>query len=292
MEWMKLLDEAVRYIEDNITENIDADMVAKRINVSSSYFQRAFQIFSGYTVGEYIRARRLYLAATDIRSESTAVTEAAFKYGYETVEAFTKAFTRFHGNSPSKAKHSSGTIKVFLPLKLEIAKYGGYEMDFVIEKEKDFTLIGFETAIPFNQGYNLCPKFWDEFRKKYLSRLDDGSEISRAIIENDIGEFGICCDDFDDGKFRYAIAGRYKGGNVPEGMILKHFDDMTWIKFKCIGPMPGALQALNTKVWDEWVPNCKKYELVGKANIEWYAMGDIKAMDYEAGIWLPIREKE
>ena len=292
MEWMELLDEAVNYIEDNLTESIDADSVAQKINVSSSYFQRAFQIFSGYTVGEYIRSRRLYLAATDIRSNDASVTDTAFKYGYETVEAFTKAFTRFHGNSPNKVKQTLGSIKVFLPLKLKITKFGGYEMDFVIETERDFTLIGFETAIPFNQGYDLCPKFWDEYKEKYLSKLDDKSQISQAIIDNDIGEFAICSDEYTDENFRYIIAGRYKGGNVPEGMVLKHFDDMTWIKFKCIGPMPGALQALNTKVWDEWVPNCKKYELIGNANIEWYAMGDIKSKDYESGIWLPIKEKE
>lgn len=291
MEWMRLLKRAIDYIEENITEDIGAEDIAKEINVSASYFQRAFQILSGFTLGEYIRSRRLYLAAIAIRSENISVTDAAFKYGYETVESFTKAFTRFHGNSPSKAKRTSGAIKVFLPLKLEITKYGGYEMDFVIEELKDFTLIGFETAIPFDKGYDLCPKFWDEYRERYLTRLDDGSAESKAIIDNDIGEFAVCSDEYTDGCFRYIIAGRYKGGEVPRGMVLKRFPDMTWIKFKCIGPMPGALQSLNTKVWDEWVPNCKKYELIGNANIEWYSMGDIKADNYEAGIWLPIKEK-
>ncbi len=291
MEWMKLLKRAIDYIEENITEDIGAEDIAREINVSASYFQRAFQILSGFTLGEYIRSRRLYLAAIAIRSENISVTDAAFKYGYETVESFTKAFTRFHGNSPSKAKRSSGAIKVFLPLKLEITKYGGYEMDFVIEEIKDFTLIGFETAIPFNKGYDHCPKFWDEYREKYLTRLDDGSPESRAIIDNGIGEFAVCSDEYTDGSFRYIIAGFYKGGEVPEGMVLKHFPDMTWIKFKCVGPMPGALQSLNTKVWKEWVPNCKKYELIGNCNIEWYSMGDVKADDYESGIWLPIKEK-
>ena len=291
MEWMKLFDKAIDYIEKNITEDISADDIAKKINVSASYFQRAFQILSGFTLGEYIRSRRLYLAAIAIRSENISVTEAAFKYGYETVEAFTKAFTRFHGCSPIKVKKAYGNIKVFLPLKMEIKKYGGYDMDFVIEEMKNFTLIGFERAIPFNMGYDLCPKFWDEYSEKYLSKLDDGSPESRAIIENNIGEFAVCCDEYTDGNFRYIIAGLYKGGEVPEGMVLKNFEDMSWVKFKCIGPLPGALQALNTKVWDEWVPNCKKYELIGNCNIEWYADGDVKADDYESGIWIPIKEK-
>ena len=210
MEWMKLFDKAIDYIEKHITEDIGVEDIAKEINISASYFQRAFQILSGFTLGEYIRSRRLYLAAIGIRAENISVTDAAFKYGYETVEAFTKAFTRFHGNTPSKVKRSSRAIKVFLPLKLEITKHGGYEMDFVIEEIKDFTLIGFETAIPFDKGYDLCPKFWDEYSEKYLSKLDDGSAESRAIIDNNIGEFAVCCDEYTDGNFRYIIAGKYK----------------------------------------------------------------------------------
>ncbi len=88
------------------------------------------------------------------------------------------------------------------------------------------------------------------------------------------------------------ISGKYDGGEAPEEMIIYEFKDSLWAKFKCIGSMPGSLQTLNNKIWDEWVPSTTKYELSGNTNIEWYSCGYINALDYEAGIWLPVIEKE
>ena len=291
MEWVNTFVKAINYMEENMLEDITLKEISDNVNISTVYFQKAFQIFTGMTVSEYIKGRRLYLAACELRSSDVKVIDCAYKYFYETPEAFTKAFKRFHGCNPSQVRETSVNIRLFLPLKVHIEIQGGYDMDFKIEEMKNLKVIGFFRDIPFDKGYELCPRFWDEIREKYISKLDDGSEISKAIKENGIGEFGVCIDENKDGTFRYMVAGIYKGGEVPEGMIVKEFEDMLWAKFTCIGPLPGALQSLNTKVWNEWVPNCTKYDLLGNANLEWYSKGDIHANDYEAGIWLPIVEK-
>lgn len=291
MEWINTFAKALNYVEENLLEDISIEDIAEVGNISPYYFQKAFQIFADMSVTEYIRGRRLYQAACELRATKIKVIDCAYKYLYETPESFTKAFTRFHGSSPARVRNG-GIIKSFLPLKVHIEIKGGYDMDFTIEEMKSFKVIGIYKDIPFENGYAECPKFWDEFVNKYCTKLGDGSAISQAVEENSIGEFGVCIDEGNNGAFRYMIAGRYKGGPVPEGMIIHEFPDLTWAKFKCIGPMPGALQALNTRVWNEWVPNCTDYDLAGNFNIEWYANNNVKAADYESGIWLPVTKKK
>lgn len=155
---------------------------------------------------------------------------------------------------------------------------------------EEFTLIGLKSRIPVRRGYELCPKFWDIFNIRYLSKINDGSEESKAIIDNNIGEFAVCIDDNDEGVFTYAICGKYNGGKVPFGMSLIKFESMSWAKFKCVGPMPQALQEVNTKIWNEWIPS-KEFELLGNTNIEWYSDGDTDSKDYKSEIWIPVKDK-
>ena len=114
--------------------------------------------------------------------------------------------------------------------------------------------------------------------------------LCRAIIDNCIGEYGVCID--NAGKLRYLIAGRYTGGDVPDGMTLFEFPQGEWVKFKCKGPMPDALQSLNTKVFKEWLPGNPEFEIAGGYNIEWYSCdGEKTDENYESGIWVPVKRK-
>jgi AraC family transcriptional regulator len=251
---------------------------------------------TGYSISEYIRYRRLYLAALDVIADKEKVIDLAFKYGYETPESFTKAFSRFHGVSPMKLKGDAGRIKTFLPLKISILIQGGNDMDYVVEKMEGFKVIGFERDFSFDAGYQEIPKFWDEFWRKYMKPLlgsgKPGNEVEQVICDCIIGEYGVCIDDIGkDGKFRYLIAGTYKGGEVPKNMTVYEFPDMEWAKFRCTGSMPGSLQSVNTKVFKEWLPGNPKYEIAMGANIEWYSKGDTSALDYESSIWVPVKRK-
>ncbi len=299
MEWLTCIKGAIDYMESNLLNIKSPEDVAKHLNISTLYLQKGFQIITGYNIGEYIRNRRLYLAALRLADSGDKIIDVALEYGYETPESFTKAFARFHGAAPSEIRKDRTRIKTFLPLRVHIIIQGGYGMDFVVEKMAAFQVIGFSREFLFDTSQNEIPKFWDEICKKFCEKnLLKGNapenEVEQAIYENHIGDFGICIDDIGkDGKFRYMIAGRYAGGNVPKGMELHEIPAAQWAKFKCVGAMPTALQTVNDQIWKEWLPGNREYELDGRFNIEWYSdSGDTQSEDYQSAIWIPVRSKE
>lgn len=170
-------------------------------------------------------------------------------------------------------------------------------MDFVVEKMAGFKVIGFAREFSFDNSYEEIPKFWDEICQKYQTGLlvsnAPSNEYEQAIYDNRIGEFGVCIDDIGKaGKFRYMIAGRYMGGNVPEGMEVYELPAEDWAKFKCVGTMPDSLQSVNTQIFKEWLPGNPNYEIAGKYNIEWYSsLGNPQAADYQSEIWIPVKKK-
>jgi predicted transcriptional regulator YdeE/AraC-like DNA-binding protein len=270
--------------------------VANEVGVSSFYLQKGFKFMTGYSMAEYIRNRKLYLSALDVISDKKKVIDIAYEYGYDTPESFTKAFSRFHGMSPMQLKREPYGMNVFLPLKIQIKIQGGNDMDYVVEKMKSFKVIGFEREFSFESGYQEIPKFWNTFCDKYMKSLcgkkEPNGEIEKIVRTCCVGEYGVCIDDIGkDGKFRYLIAGKYTEGNVPEKMTVYEFPDMEWAKFSCKGPMPGALQAVNTKLFKEWLPGNPDYEIAMGANIEWYGEGDLQSIDYQSAIWIPVKRK-
>lgn len=300
MEWLTAMKKSIDFMEAHLCDNISADDVAGEIFMSSFYFQRGFKILTEMTPAEYIRNRRLYLAALDVLNAKEKVIDIAFKYCYETPESFTRAFTRFHGVSPVQLKSSPESIRVFLPLKITISITGGNKMeklDCTVSPMFGFKVIGFEKIIDAQDAYSQIPKFWDELCKKYFNNVYSGKkELSpqeQAIKDNCIAEYGVCIDDIGGGKFRYLVAGKYCGGDVPDGMKLFEFPDMDWAKFKCVGPMPKALQDVNTKIFKEWLPGNPDYEMAGGYNIEWYdcEKGSMTDSDYRSAIWIPVKKK-
>ncbi len=296
MEWTESIRKAIDYMEKHLLEEISMEVVAKEVGISSFYLQRGFKCMTGYSMSEYMRNRRLYLAALDVISAKEKIIDLSYKYGYDTPESFTKAFSRFHGIAPSQLKRNASLLNVFLPLKIKIVIQGGSSMDYVVEKMKGFKVIGFEREFDFETSYQEIPKFWDEFCKNSLQALfskeHPEGEIEETICNCCVGEYGVCIDDLaEEGKFRYLIAGKYTEGEVPEGMTIYDFPDMEWAKFSCKGPMPGAMQAVNTKIFNEWLPGNPDYEIAMSANIEWYSKGETQTVDYESGIWVPVKRK-
>lgn len=299
MEWTEGLKKAIDFMEKHLMEEISADDVANEVNISPFYLQRGFKIMTSYSIGEYLRCRRLYMAALDVIANREKVIDLAYKYGYDTPESFTKAFTRFHGASPMQLRKECRKVKTFLPLKIVVSIQGGNDMDFTVEKMDGFKVIGFERRFTAEDSYAKIPEFWDECRDGKLYCMKDlwngkkpETPVEKAICDCAVGEFGICIDDTGiPGVFRYMIAGTYHGGEVPEGMTVFEFPDMEWAKFRCCGPMPGALQSVNTRIFNEWLPGNPEYEIAMGANIEWYAQGDTSASDYESAIWIPVKRK-
>ena len=170
-------------------------------------------------------------------------------------------------------------------------------MEYRMERLSGLKVIGFERSFSVESAYDMIPKFWAEFSEEYLELLMMGAspvdEQTQAVKDYHIGQMDISIDDIGgNGRFRYMIAGEYTGGPVPEDMTVVEFPEMDWIKFRCIGPMPEALQKLNTEIFTDWLPNNDTYELSIGANIEWYPDMQADSDEYFSEIWLPVREKK
>lgn len=289
MEWTETIRAAIDYMENHLLEEIRIAEIAEAVSMSPFYLQKGFHFMTGYTMVEYIRNRRLYQAALDVIAGKEKIIDLAFRYGYDTPESFTKAFTRFHGISPTQMKKGNRTIQVFLPLKIQITIQGGNAMEYTIEKMESFQVIGFERRFNNETSYREIPKFWDEMMGDNASITNQQRKIS---AQYNIGEYGVCIDDIPGGKeFRYLIAGKYEGGEITDGMTVYTFPEMEWAKFPCRGRLPGALQSVNTKIFNEWLPGNHEWEIALPANMEWYACGESDAADYQSAIWIPVKKK-
>ena len=153
MDWIQGIQKAIDYIEEHITEEIDYEEVAKRAYSSSFHFQRIFGIMCGFTLGEYIRRRKLTLAANDLLSKNMKVIDIAFKYGYETPESFSRAFQKFHGIAPSQVKNGC-SLKSFSRLSVRLDLIGGTEMNYKIEEKPEMILVGYKKrfmGVPYGE---------------------------------------------------------------------------------------------------------------------------------------------
>ena len=297
MEWLSAIRAAIDYMEKHLTDDISAQDVAGQVFLSPFFLQRGFSLMTGYGIGEYLRNRRLYQAALDLQRMDEKVIDIALRYGYETPESFTKSFSRFHSATPTQVRDGAA-VNVFLPLKIKLSIQGGHQMEVKITPMFPFKVIGFQKVFDNENAYAEIPKFWDEICEKYAANVYAGNAPSnpyeQALMDNCIGEYGICIDDIGGGKFRYLVAGKYTGGDVPEGMIVYEFPRCDWAVFDCIGPIPEALQTVNTRIFSEWLPGNPDYELCGNASVEWYdcVNGEKTDPDYHSAIWVPVRKKE
>ena len=155
MEWLTAIRKSIEYIEEHLQENISAQDVSEQVYLSPLHFQRGFLIMTGYSVSEYIRNRKLYLAALDIKKGDKKIIDVAYDYGYDTPDSFTKAFTRFHGHSPMQVKQGE-CIRTFLPISVKITVQGGDNMDYKItkmfENSKEITFA--DTVVTIHSALN------------------------------------------------------------------------------------------------------------------------------------------
>lgn len=284
VNWLEAIEKSIEYIEEHITENISAEDAAECVYMSPFYFQKGFSMLCGYTVAEYIRNRRLALAGCELLADKAKVIDVALKYGYDSPDSFTKAFTRFHGISPSKVQKGNVMIKTFAPLKINISLKGGYIMNYKIVKKESFKVLGNPRRFSYETCKEEIPKFWKEHyesgKGKYVC-----------------GMFGVNIDEKMGGNdFEYLIADAYNSEKeVPEGFEVRTVPAFTWAIFSCDGPMPNALQDVNKKIFSEWLPALKDYEFAAGYCIEMY--DDVSKYpngtqdeNYHSEIWIPVRK--
>lgn len=152
MEWIESIRKTIDYTEKHLLDEIHTESISKIVAISPYYLQHGFKIITGYTIAEYIRNRRLYLSALEVIANKSKIIDIAYKYGYDTPESFTKAFTRFHCVSPNQLRKCPDKIKIFLPLKIKISIQGGNGMDYVVEKIEIFKVVGVKNLKILNKG--------------------------------------------------------------------------------------------------------------------------------------------
>ena len=277
MNIYKTIEKTIELIENNLcNHDLNILFLSKRLFISPYYLQRIFYSFIGKTIGTYIRERRLTEAGTDIK-KGEKVLDVAIKYRYESQEAFTRAFKKFHGVNPGVAK--KGSILTCLPrINIKNIIKGEISMDIKIEKEKAFCIIVLSKQFNEETSFENVPKFWDEYyTKKY-------QDVVPPML-------GICINNSESLEFEYGI-GSLKGycNEVPEEFKEINIKEHLWGKFYTKGKLPEAIQNLYKEVI-EWVQK-SEYELADNYDFECYTEGDTDSDDYVSGIWVPLKLKE
>lgn len=285
MDWVDAISKAIQYIEEHITEELTADKISEHINISSFYFQKGFAMLCGFTIMEYIRNRRLALAGNELATSEEKIIDIAMKYGYDSPDSFTRAFTRFHGVTPSAARKEQVMLKSFAPLKVKLILEGGYLMDYRIEKKEAFTVIANARIFPYEGAKEIVPQFWQEHYQTGKGKVV-------------MGEYGINIDEkMGNDTFEYLIADLYTDGKaIPDGFVTRTIPELTWAVFPCVGVMPDSLQDANTKIFTEWLLALKEYEFAAGYCVEMYDdptkyPKGTQDGNYYCEIWIPVKRK-
>ena len=278
MDWLRMINQAIAFMEDHLTDEITLADIAKSVNLSAFHFQRAFSLLTEMSPAEYLRKRRLSQAGAELADGKSKVVDVALKYGYDSPESFTKAFTRFHGSSPMQVKNGS-SIRFMNRYTLRITIDGGGIMEYRIEKWEAMDLLVHTGRFHAETCEQEIPAFWDAYY---------ASEELRKVP----GYLGICAQQkTDDDVFNYGIGCRTSDvEGVPEGFEILHLPENTWAVFKCVGPMPKAVQEMWERIYREWLP-VAEYELVPDCEIENYLPGNPASRNYVTEICFPVKRK-
>ena len=289
MDWITGIQNAINYIEEHLTEEIDYEIVAKEASCSSFYLQRIFSILCGMTLGDYIRNRRLTLAGNELSAADDKVIDIALKYGYESPESFTRAFSRFHGVTPSKAKKDGSKLKSFSRLSVKITLSGGNIMDYKIIEKNAFDIIEKVEAHTGENSENAksIPDFWMRSHNDGTVKTLLDTTTDRTYI------FGVCYGNLPENAktFDYSIAAKCDNNTVvPEGFRKNTIPARTWAVFECKGAMPNAMQDMWHKIISEFFPT-SGYQPTYEMDIEAYTDGNMGSPDYRSEIWVPVIKK-
>lgn len=279
MEWIRQLNDAMSYVEENLTGEITLEGAARRAACSAYHFQRMFPYMTGISFSEYVRRRRMTAAAMEL-AEGARVIDTAVRYGYDSPTAFNRAFQSVHGLPPSAAQVRGAALRSFPRITFTLSIKGEEAMEYRIEERAAFRVAGFAMREPMTleDCFEKVPGFWARVSGEIprLAALMDGS--------GPMGILGVSA--CDGGKFSgYYIAAATRAP-APEGMEEYSVPAGTWAVFPCCGPIPQAMQDLQRRIISEWLPS-SGYEYAEAPDIEVYS-----ADNYHNEVWLPIVQKK
>ncbi|MDE6788765.1 MAG: AraC family transcriptional regulator [Ruminococcus sp.] len=291
MEWIKGIQRAIDYIELNLMEDMNYEDIAKQAYSSQFHFQRIFSIICGFTVGDYIRMRRLSVAASDLIRNNDKVIDVALRYGYDTPESFTRAFTNFHGVTPTEAKRGKN-VKSFSRLSVKLILTGGSTMDYRIEKLEDFKVICKRKQVFKQDGMTATPDisaFWSECMENGTTQ-----KLAEYIPENPNlkGLLGICFSGIvEENEFPYGIGCEYDGRPVNDSDFeIVDIPASTYAVFIIKGNMPDVFPETYKKIFTEFFPQSDKYEYGRGIELEVYPSADVDNPNYVCEVWIAVNE--
>lgn len=291
MDWISGIQKAIDYVEEHITEELDFYEIARQAYSSSFHFQRVFSILCGYTLGNYIRMRRLSLAGNELATTNMRILDIAVKYRYDTQESFSRAFTRFHGASPSQAQNGAN-LKSFSRLFVKLILDGGNIMDYRMETKGAFKIICKKINVSCNKELTTTEisDFWRECGAdgtisalcKYIPK---NNIFDRCIIGASFGK------DATDTNFPYAIGVHYNGNPVMEKeFTVEEIPAHTYAVFKCTGTIPEAFNKLYQQIYSEFFPT-SEYQPCGGTDFEAYPSENVSDPNYTCEIWIAVEKK-
>ena len=281
MEWIERLNKTISYIEEHLTEEISYDELARIACCSTYHFQRMFAYMASIPLSEYIRRRRMSLAAIDLQNGNEKIIDIGIKYGYSSPTAFNRAFQSVHGIAPSMAKKEGTPMKSFPPISFKITVKGMKELNYRMEEKTAFRIVG--VSHPLDQevenNFVTVPKMWQNaFMNGTLEK------ITPLMNSQPMGVLGVSvCNDKEDWRYFIAVSSSADTGDSLEEYMVPA---CTWAIFN--GSGTGiSIQELEQRIVTEWLPT-SGFEFDNAPDLEVYLNPDPNNMQYE--VWLPIRK--
>ena len=281
MEWIERLNKSINYIEEHITEEISYDELAQIACCSTYHFQRMFTYIAGVSLSEYIRRRKMSLAAVDLQGSNEKIIDISLKYGYSSPTAFNRAFQSIHGVAPSALKNEGVSIKSFPPITFKFTVKGVEELNYRIETKPAFRMVG--KSYPLNkeieQNFLEVPQMWQ-------NAVMDGTikKIIALMNSQPQGVLGVsACNDNEKWKYYIAVSSTADIDTSLEEYIVP---GCMWAIFPG-GGTGKSIQELEKRIVTEWLPT-SGYEFTEGPDIEVYFNPDPNNTQYE--VWIPIKK--
>lgn len=283
MDWILRLNQALEYIEKHLSGEIDYEKAAKIACCSTYHFQRMFSYMAGVPLAEYIRRRRMSLAAVDLQKGSQKVIEIGMKYGYESPTAFNRAFQSVHGIAPSQAKEAGICLKAYPPISFQITIKGVAAMEYRIENKESIRIIGVSAPLKkeIEKNFETVPKLWSKV-------ASDGSlnKLLPLMKGEPKGVLGVsACIEGEDWRYFISVA---NAADSADGFEEYTIPAATWAVFPGEGTMPDSVQELEKRIITEWLPS-SGYEYGNAPDMEVYLNADPANAKFE--IWIPVVKK-
>lgn len=234
MDWQNGMNQAIDYIEDNLTGEIDLNIAARYVGCSVWEFQRIFSFLAHIAPGEYIRRRKLTLAAADIQTGNEKIIDIAMKYGYDSPAAFSRAFSQLHGVAPSLARSSGAELKACPKITFESYENGW--LNTMSKYSERGYIVRENGPIYFCRDMDKTLAWFQEVLGWF------GDVVAR--YENGIGEYG-CVFDYP-GEVAVAHITPFRGFHLFTGEPVKG-----WAALMMVDGLDALYKHVRDRGWDQ-----------------------------------------